>query len=248
MHFRLQTERRQIETYSHSLIKQVHDDDRLTRNLQQQHDSFLLRKRIEEQRFNALIQRLQPLIEENDNLKIFNGQLQHRIDDIHRPKLLQLQEKLVRLRQTHEKHLQDRFVFESTRKNYQNIDEQWKLKTSRINVRLINVLQRMKTNHRIYQENTIEIRHLGDFFFFSNEKQTKFNFVSIETQLSTHHHGYLQWTFQLTTTKNRLETKKNQLHRIETQIQIKENFIKFLFLFFFSKFSKTFDKTLCLQT
>ena len=124
------------------------------------------------------MQRLQPLIEGNETLKIFIGQLQHQMNNIRQTNLFDFEEKLVRLRQTHQTHHDERKHLESTRRTFEKVDEQWKLKTSRINVRLTNVLQRMKTNHRIYQENTIEIRHLGDFFLLersTNEIQFCFN-------------------------------------------------------------------------
>lgn len=134
----------------------------MNQNLKQQHDSFIVRKRVEEQRLKTLLQRLHPIAEETETLKSVIDQLQRQSTEIHQPTLHQLQEKITQLRQIEQQYLHERSTQESTQRTYQQMDEQLKLKTNRTIVRLTKISQRMKNNHRIYQENLGQIHRLGE--------------------------------------------------------------------------------------
>ncbi|CAF2745505.1 unnamed protein product [Rotaria sp. Silwood2] len=203
----ISTERRTIERQLALKLKQYSNDDHLYRTLIQNHDSLLTRKKLEQIRMNTLNERLYPLINENDQLKNHLEHIYHQSTEINPNNLLELRQKIFRLRQIHQTFMQHKLIHEYTKNNYQKINEQLHIKASQITNRINNILKRIKQNKIDFKDNYEHIQIL-------------------ENKLSKEQDHYLQSKYLLTEIKNHSESYRTKQHLIQMQIQVTSNNIK----------------------
>ncbi|CAF3361258.1 unnamed protein product [Rotaria sp. Silwood1] len=203
----IHTERRTIERQLALKLKQYSNDDRLYHVLIQNHDSLLTRKKLEQIRMNTLNERLYLLIDENDQLKNHLEHLYRQHTEINPNNLLELRQKIFRLRQIHQTFIQHKLIYEYTKNNYHKINDQLYIKTSQITNRINNILKRIQQNKLDFKNNYEHIQIL-------------------ENKLSEEQDHYLQSKYLLTEIKNHSESYRTKQHLIQMQIQVTSNNIK----------------------
>lgn len=100
-------------------------------------------------------------MEENQRLQLFNDQLHRQASELMDPALLELCEKITRLRETHQRLAQEQSLWNQTRTTHQHADEQLQTKNNRTATRINHLLQRMKNHDQDVRQNTEYIETLG---------------------------------------------------------------------------------------
>ncbi len=147
-------------------MKQYTTDNHLNHTLNQQYDSLLARKKLEQIRINALNEHLYSLIDENTRLKNSFEQLSNECIKINPKNLFELREKINHLKHIHQNCIQEKNLYEYTKNNYENLNEKFQRKNNQISIRINQIFKRIKQIYKNFKDNSNHIQTLGKYFLF----------------------------------------------------------------------------------
>jgi hypothetical protein len=107
-----------------------------------------------------LNEQLYLLIDENIRLKNSFEQLSNQYTNINPKNLFELRQRIHYLKQIHQNFIQQNNLYQYTKNNYQNLDEQLQRKNNRISIRIKQILKRIKQNDIDFKENYKHIQTL----------------------------------------------------------------------------------------
>jgi len=207
MHLQLKTERRSLERQLNLKSKQFSNDDRLNHNLNQQIESYLARKKLEQIRSNTTTDQIEQLTDENNRLQTLFEQLSHQSMNSH-PKLIHdLREKIFVLKQMEHDFHQGKIQDEYKQNRLTTVHERIQRKTHGISMKIHSILNRIQT----YERNS-----------YDNSKQIQ----SIDNQLNQQQTLHYQSENILKRLKIRSDMHRKKLASIATQMQIASNNIQ----------------------